>query len=329
MRSVFLTGATGLIGANIAQLLRGRGDAVRALVRPGSPAGPLEEMGVIVVRGDITDPDAVMRAAEGADCAIHSAAVLGGPRQPPEEHEAVNVDGTRNVFSAAAGLGLSRVVSLSTTTFFQASDHPLTEQSPLDPSPSTDPYTQSKRRAYLEAMSRVAEGQDICVVISGGAFGPSPLAERSMAVPSFNQRAVAAIQGELTRHVSFPVPWVYAADVAAASVAALERGVAGERYLAFGRQEDVGSIPFFCNMACEVAGSPRRVASVSTEELDRPEVAESFGPSLVALARKRFPEPLFRNDLTVERLGYRPLPLVEGLEATVPWLRSHKLLQEG
>jgi dihydroflavonol-4-reductase len=328
MTSVFLTGATGLIGGNIAQQLRERGDEVHALVRPGSEAGPLEEMGVRVVRGDVSDAEAVRRAADKSEYAIHSAAVLGGPRQRPDEHESVNVQGTGNVLDTAREVGVARVVSLSTTTFFEARDEPLTEHSPLDPSPSEDPYTLTKRRAFLDAMRRVEEGEDICIVISGGAYGPSPLAERSMAIPSFNQRAVAAIQGELTSYVSFPVPWVFAADVAAASIAAMERGVAGERYLAFGRQEDVGSIPFFCNVACEVAGSPNRVVPVPPEDLDRPEVAARLGPSIVALGRKRFPEPLFRNDLTVERLAYTPMPLVDGLGITVPWLRLHNLLRE-
>jgi dihydroflavonol-4-reductase len=328
MTSVFLTGATGLIGGNIAQQLTARGDEVRALVRPGSATGPLEEIGVTIVRGDVSDADAVLRAAQESEYAIHSAAVLGGPSQSPDEHESVNVVGTRNVLDAAKKLGMFRVVSLSTTTFFDARDEPLTEHSPLDPSPSDDPYTLTKRRAFLDAMSRVADGQDICIVISGGAFGPSPLAERSMAVPSFNQRAVAAIQGELTSYVSFPVPWVYAADVATASISALERGVAGERYLAFGRPEDVGSIPFFCNVACEVAGSPNRVDPVPTDDLDREEVAARLGPSIVALGRKRFPEPFFRNELTVERLAYRPMPLQDGLAITIPWLRLHHLLQQ-
>jgi dihydroflavonol-4-reductase len=328
MRTVFLTGATGLIGANIAQLLTAQGDAVRALVRPGSPAEPLQAMGVTVVRGDITDGEAVLRAADGSECAIHSAAVLGGPSQRLEEHESVNVEGTRHVLDAAATLGLSPVVSLSTTTFFEAAGEPLTERSPLDPSPSDDPYTQTKRRAYLEAMRRVEAGQDIRIVISGGAFGPSALPARSMVVPSFNQRAVAAIRGELTSYVSFPIPWVYAADVASASIAAMDRGEAGERYLAFGRPEDVGSVPFFCNLACEMAGSPHRVTSVAPQELDHPAVAGRFGPSIVALAKKRFPEPLFGNDLTIERLHYRPMPLIDALGVTVPWLRRHNLLRD-
>ena len=224
MTTIFLTGATGLIGSNVAEQLVERGDQVRALVRPGSDARGLEALGVSVVRGDVRDADSVRRAAEDCRFAIHSAAVLGGPVQAPEEHEAVNVRGTAHVLDAAAEFGFECAVALSTTTFFEVAGEPLREGSPLDPSPSTDPYTQTKRRAFLDAMRRVQEGQDVRIVVSGGAFGRAPLPERSMAVPSFNQRAVAAIEGELRESVAFPIPWVYAADVARAAVRALDRG---------------------------------------------------------------------------------------------------------
>jgi dihydroflavonol-4-reductase len=327
MSRVFLTGATGMIGSNIAEQLVERGDTVRALVRAGSDTAPLEAFGVDVVRGDITDPDAVLGAADGCEFVIHSAAVLGGQTQIVGEHEAVNVVGTGHVLDAAAKVGATRVVQLSTTTFFDAQTAPLTEHSPLDPSPSDDPYTQTKLRAYLDAMRRVEHGgQDICIVISGGAYGISPLPERSMVAPSYNARIVGAVRGEITEYVGFPIPWVYAGDVARAAVLATRKGVAGERYLAFGTPADVGGVPYFCNAACEVAGVPNRVTEVAVAELDDPEVAARFGPSLVALARKRFPSPFFVNDQTVERLGYEPCSLHDGLARTIPWLRDRGLL---
>jgi nucleoside-diphosphate-sugar epimerase len=326
MSRVFLTGATGMIGSNIAEQLVEQGDTVRALVRDGSETGPLEAFGVEVVRGDITDADAVLTAADGCEYVIHSAAVLGGQTQIAGEHEAVNVVGTGYVLDAAAKVGATRVVQLSTTTFFDARTAPLTEHSPLDPSPSDDPYTVTKRAAYLDAMRRVDDGQDICIVISGGAYGRSPLPERSMVAPSYNARIALALRGDITEYVGFPIPWVDAGDVAHASVVATRKGVAGERYLAFGRPGDVGGVPYFCNVALEIAGSPQRVTEVAVEELDDPEVAARFGPSLVALARKHFPTPFFVNDQTVERLGYAPRTLREGLERTIPWMRDHGLL---
>ena len=106
----------------------------------------------------------------------------------------------------------------------------------------------------------------------------------------------------------------------------MRKGVAGERYLGFGRPEDVGGTPMFCNLALRGRRLDHRVSEVSVEELDDPEVAARYGPTLVDLARKQFPEPFFDNDRTVERLGYAPLSLREGLERTIPWLREHGLL---
>jgi dihydroflavonol-4-reductase len=326
MSRVFLTGATGMIGSNIAEQLVEQGDTVCALVREGSETGPLEAFGAEVVRGDITDPDAVLRGADGCEYVVHSAAVLGGQTQIAGEHEAVNLVGTGHVLDAAAKVGATRVVQLSTTTFFEAQRAPLTEHSPLDPAPSDDPYTVTKRAAYLDAMRRVDDGQDICIVISGGAYGRSPLPERSMVAPSYNARIALALRGDITEYVGFPIPWVDAGDVARASVVATRKGVAGERYLAFGRPGDVGGVPYFCNVALEIAGSPHRVTEVAVEELDDPEAAARFGPSLVALARKHFPTPFFVNDQTVERLGYAPRTLHRGLERTIPWMRDHGLL---
>jgi nucleoside-diphosphate-sugar epimerase len=147
-----------------------------------------------------------------------------------------------------------------------------------------------------------------------------------MVAPSYNARIALALAGEIEEYVGFPIPWVYAGDVAHASVVATRKGLAGERYLAFGRPGDVGGVPWFCNAALEIAGSDKRVTEVSVAELDDPEVAARFGPSLVALARKHFPSPFFVNDQTVERLGYEPLSLHDGLARTIPWMREQGLL---
>jgi nucleoside-diphosphate-sugar epimerase len=323
MTKVLVTGATGLIGSNIAAQLVARGDEVQALVRPGSEAGPLEEVGVHILRGDITNQDDVAASVKGAEVVVHSAAVLGGATQTADEHHAVNVRGTANLYDAAEAADVRRVVALSTTTFFDVRSAPLSEESPLDRSPSTDPYTVTKLAAYKDAMARVERGSDICIVISGGAYGPSPLPERSMVAPSFNGRICAAIQGQVADNVAFPIPWVYCEDVAAAAVAAIDRGRPGERYLAFGRVEDVGSIPFFCNRAAEIAGVDHRMTAISADRLDDPGMAERFGPSLIALAKRTFPEPWFVGERTRERLGYEPLSLDAGLRRTIPWLAQN------
>ena len=117
-QTVLVTGATGLAGANICKQLTERGDHVRALARETADTAPLAALGVEVVTGDVTDADAVVRAARGADAAIHCAALLGGASQNLADFEAVNIRGTKNVLDAAETVDLGRVVAVSTGTFF-------------------------------------------------------------------------------------------------------------------------------------------------------------------------------------------------------------------
>ena len=327
MRTVFVTGGTGLIGSNICKQLIERGDHVRALARPGSETGPLRELGVTVVDGDITDAASVAKAAEGCDGAIHSAAVLGGPNQDMGEHQRVNTGGVANVLDAAQLVGIQRVVTLGTTTYFDFKTAPLTETSPFDPDASGDPYTVTKGAAFLEAMRRADAGLELSVVIPGGTFGPAPTIHRAMEAPSFNLRIVWALLGKFDAAVSFPIPWSLASDVAYASIAALDRGRRGEKYLAFAGSDEVSTMAAFCNRACEIAGVPHRVHEITAAELDESEdVRRRVGPSLTALAHQRFPQPYFVNETTVERLDYHPRPLDDSLRETVEWLYRNDLV---
>src|SRR5262245_35503805 len=100
--TVLVTGATGLIGANVCLQLRERGDGVRALCRPGSESKELRELGVEIASGDIANADDVSRAVEGCAAVINSAAVLGGPGQDPIEQLAANYLGSVYCYDAAA-----------------------------------------------------------------------------------------------------------------------------------------------------------------------------------------------------------------------------------
>ncbi len=324
MATVFVTGGTGLIGSNICEQLRARGDRVRALARPGSEVGPLRALGVEIVDGDISEAASVLRAAQGCDSVVHSAAVLGGASQDPNEHLRVNTGGVGNVLDAAEKLAMRKVVTLGTTTYFDFKTRPLTEKSPVDANSSSDPYTQTKRAAYLEAIKRADAGLDVSVIIPGGTFGPAPCVQRAMEAPSFNLRLLLALKGELAQATAFPIPWSYAADVAAASVAALDRGVRGEPYLAFASNEDVRTMGEFRNRACAMAGVAHRVLDIDAAMLDASaELRAQVGPSMVALAHQKFPEPYFDNSMTRERLGYTPKSLDAALSETIGWLRRN------
>ena len=287
-------------------------------MRPGSDHGPLRAAGVELVEGDLTSAADVRKAAAGCDVVINSAAVLGGSVQHLDEQRATNVGGAINVFEAATEHG-ARAVTLSTTTFFRH-DSPLTEDSPVADEVGDDPYTQTKAAAYQEAMRRADDGADVVVVVSGGAFGPGLSVARAMVPTSFNRAIRGAVNGRLHDYVSYPVPWVFAEDVARAAIAAARVGAAGSTYLAFGR-EDAQTTAAFLNLACEVAGVPHRVADVVIDPGDEEAVAR-YGETLVSLAQRTFPVPWFDNTTTRRQLDYHPRPLREAMEVTMAWLRA-------
>jgi dihydroflavonol-4-reductase len=277
-----------------------------------------------VVTGDVTDADAVRRAANGTDAAIHCAALLGGASQNLADFEAVNIGGTKNVLDAAEAAGLRRVVAVSTGTFFDTAGGLDREDAQVSKEPSSDPYTITKMAAFLDAMSRAAKGQDVVSTHPGAIFGPSPVESNALGRTSFNRVLMSALRQRIDRYIKFPVSWVFAEDIARGCILALDKGVAGERYMLDGQPEDVVSVANACNRICQLAGLDHRVVDVDPS--DDPELAEVFGPTLVAIATKAAAGSPVRRSLTdsktYKRLGYDPISLDEGLNSTIGWLRE-------
>jgi len=102
-----ITGATGLIGSPLVKTLLNRGNEVRVLTRRHADATSAFH-GASSYRGDIChqiDPSFL----RGVDTLYHLAAELN----KPEEMEAVNVQGTANLLSAATKAGARRWIQLS------------------------------------------------------------------------------------------------------------------------------------------------------------------------------------------------------------------------
>jgi nucleoside-diphosphate-sugar epimerase len=109
-RTVLVTGYGGFLGSEICRQLLANGYRVRGVARQTYPA--LTSLGVEGVRGSITDPDLCLRAADGVDAIVHTAALAGvwGPRR---DYEVTNIDATRNLLHAAQKHGIRAFVHTS------------------------------------------------------------------------------------------------------------------------------------------------------------------------------------------------------------------------
>jgi dihydroflavonol-4-reductase len=322
--TIFVTGATGQTGGNVCEQLIQRGDQVRALVRNPDEAARLAEIGVELVKGDIRDADDVLRAAKGADAAIHCAALLGGASQDLDDFKAVNTVGTRNVLDAGKAHDMRRVVALSTATFLNLGTGLDFEDAPVLDKPPNDPYTVTKLAAFLDAHQRAAAGQDVLTCHPGAIFGPGLVVERALHRTSFNRVLLAGMRGKIKRYLAFPVTWVAGADVAKGSIAALDQGVSGERYLLIGRPEESFTTAGGINRACEVAGIDHRAEDLDYRT-DPEALTAEFGPTLMAIAAaaaKSVRKPRTNDNLTTRRLGYQPMSFEDGLRLLITWLRG-------
>src|SRR5256885_16771881 len=110
-----VTGATGLLGSHLVDLLVERGDQPRALVPPGDRASGLAAAGVDVRSGDVRDGAVLEAAMSGVDHVLHCAARTG-PWGPDEEYQSTNVDGLETLVRVASAAGVRRVVHVSSIT---------------------------------------------------------------------------------------------------------------------------------------------------------------------------------------------------------------------
>jgi len=155
---VLVTGATSMIGAELARSLLTRGDELTVLQR--RPSGlPCRE-----VLGDITDSRAVADAVAGQDAVVHLAAkvhVVG----PARDFERVNVDGTRTVVEAATrALSVDRLVHVSTPSVAHAGSALVgAGAGSADPRRARGQYARTKAVAELIALG--ADDDDLAVLV--------------------------------------------------------------------------------------------------------------------------------------------------------------------
>ncbi len=108
--TTLVTGGGGFVGRAVVGQLLARGDHVRSFARGVYPE--LSESGVEVLRGDLTDSDAVDQACTGCDVVFHVAAKAGIWGDYTGYYDA-NVRGTGHILAACAAQGVGRLVYTS------------------------------------------------------------------------------------------------------------------------------------------------------------------------------------------------------------------------
>lgn len=217
-----VTGGSGFIGSHVVDALRRAGHEVVVFDRePARGRGDVE-----LVLGDLTDPSAVCRAAEGVDYIHHVAAVanVNHAFERPVDCVETNVLGSAHVLEAARRAGVKRVLFASTVWVYNAAREPhVDEDTPLYMPGPGHVYTSSKIACELLFHDYAAlYNIPITVFRYGIPYGPRMRPE--LLIPIFLRRALSGqpltIAGDGLQERNF----VYVEDVARAHVLALADG---------------------------------------------------------------------------------------------------------
>jgi dihydroflavonol-4-reductase len=237
MKTAFVTGATGLLGNNLVRMLAARGVRVRALTRSLEKAqsqfGDMEN--VEVVLGDLTEIGGFAGALGGSDVLFHTAAFFrdsykGGNHK--EALTAVNEEGTARLMEAAYAAGIRRMVHTSSVAVLMGSNGQAANETMLRPEHEADDYYLSKIRTDQTVLRFLDRHPDMFVafVLPGWMHGPGDLGPTSA-----GQFTLDYMKRKLPGIPPGGFSLVDARDVAVATIAAAEKGVRGERYIAAGQ----------------------------------------------------------------------------------------------
>jgi dihydroflavonol-4-reductase len=230
---VFVTGSTGLVGSNLVRQLVAAGHSVRALARsPEKARAQLAGLDVELVQGNLEHPETWDIALRGCDALFHTAAYFResfGPGNHQARLAAVNVAATLDLFALAAKAGVRTIVHTSSAgAVGRRSDGlPSDEDTPPDGMALRNPYFRSKVEGDRAIAVFAANFSGRLVsVLPAWIFGPGD------AAPTSGGRLVLdVLNGRLPALLAGSSDVVDARDVAAAMLAAAERGRSGSRYL--------------------------------------------------------------------------------------------------
>jgi len=321
-----VTGATGFIGGNLVRELLNQGYQVKALVRKGSDRRNIEGLNVEVALGDLRDRSSLVSALEGCDVLFHAAACYTFWAPDPKVIYEANVEGTKNVLSAAKERGIKKIVYTSTeSTIGTAKNGCLgTEEMEADPSQLAGHYKKSKQMAEKLTLKMCCDGLPLVVVNPTTPVGPLDIKP----TPT-GQFIVDFLNGKMPAYVNTGLNLIDVQDVARGHILALEKGRIGERYILGNR-----------NMTFkEILGILERITGMKAPRLRIPlwfalgaGYIDEFVSGKILGKRPRIPVAgvktacKFRHfdcSKAINELGLPQTPVEEALERAVRWFRQN------
>jgi dihydroflavonol-4-reductase len=320
MKPTLVTGASGFVGWHVARLLQERGHKVRALVRTGSG---VPELDLETVTGDLRDPASLARAAAGCGLVFHVAADYRLWSKDPGEMYRTNVDGVRNMLTAARSAGVERVVYTSTVGCIGVPAGGIGDETqPCTIEQMAGDYKRSKFLGEQVALEFARGGFPVVIVNP-----TAPMGDHDFKPTPTGGIVADFLRGATPAFIDTGLNVVHVKDVAEGHLLACERGQPGERYILGsenltlrqilqqaaelgGRKAPTIELPYF------VAWLAGAVGTALSRVTGKPPRASL---EAVRMAKKKM---WVSHAKAARELGYTPRPAREALADAVAWFEG-------
>jgi dihydroflavonol-4-reductase len=324
-----VTGATGFVGSAVARALLARGRRVRVLARPNSDRRNLGGLAVEIAEGAMEDPRSLARAVAGCRYVYHVAADYRIWVPDPAPMFRANVEGTRDLLTAALEAGAERVVyTSSVATLGLVPGGSATEETPSSVDDMIGPYKRSKFAAEQVARGLARErGLPVVIVNPSTPVGPGDIKP----TPT-GRLIVETARGQMPAFVDTGLNIVHVDDVAEGHLAAAENGRIGERYILGGENmalaeilaevaQAVGRRPPWLRVPHSVLFPVAIGAELAARATGRDPFVTLDG---VRMSRKKM---YFSSEKALREFGYTPRPARRAIADAVSWFRDNGYLQ--
>lgn len=323
---IFLTGATGFIGSQMALQLARNGHQIHALVRSIERAKKeVEHKNISFFEGNLDDRKMLTAALTGCDQAYLLAAFAQVWSKNPDTFNKINVTDNLYIIKKAFDLGVNKVVVTSTAGVFgPAKTAEQVDESSELWTPLTTDYERSKLKAESLIKNYVAEtGNQVVLVNPTRVYGPGKLSQSNSVtrmIKEFSEENWHVYPGNGKASGNY----VFVEDVINGHILAMKKGKAGENYILGGENASYREL---FKLVTEVSGNKTWLVGVPIwvmMAIAKFQMAliplTGKGPILTPGFVRKYNFSWINSSRKAEReLGYTHRSLKEGIKSIIDW----------
>ncbi|HPE76162.1 MAG TPA: SDR family oxidoreductase [Draconibacterium sp.] len=324
-----ITGATGFIGNRLAEELLKPGNEVHVLARSKQKVSKLFGNRVTFFGGDLWETQVINEAANNCDVIFHLAAFANIWSKDKMLAYKTNVEGTKNILDAALQNKVKKVVFTSSVAILPPAekDEKIDETAVLPEKFMTD-YETTKFQAEQLCAEYCRKGLDVVIVNPSRVFGPG-LLNKSNSVTILIKKYIAGNWRLIPGNGNAIGNYVYIDDVVKGHILAMERGIAGEKYILGGTNISFNG---FFETISKVSGKNHRLVHlpfsiiliVSKFELFLAETTGKKPMITPPWAKKYLQNRPVSSKKAKMKLNYTVTQLDEGIRKTIEWLKTEQ-----